>query len=257
MKPVFGNTYSNAYNLLYKQKNYNAECDLIEKIIQGTSKIPVHSVLDLGCGTGNHALRLAERGYEITGVDRSNAMLDVARKNAHRKKIQGNFVCSDIREFNDGRKYDSVIMMFAVLGYQVENEDVIATLKTVSRHLKKGGVFICDVWYGPAVLSQKPGDTVRVIRKRNGEIIRTSRGILDTFRHLVTVHFHLWNIQHNKVLEKTEEEHVMRFFYPQELALFFNIAGLKLHAINSFLDGKTASVTDVSWNILVTGMVSD
>ena len=157
MSLVFGKKYSDSYDLLYDEKDYDGECTLIETILRDYSKIPVHSILDFGCGTGNHSIQLAKRGYDVTGVDRSNKMLDIANVKADQKKLPCKFFQSDLREFDNPKKYDVVIMMFAVLGYQQENEDVLAALKTVSKYLKKGGVFICDVWYGTAVLNQKPG----------------------------------------------------------------------------------------------------
>jgi hypothetical protein len=51
-------------------------------------------------------------------------------------------------------------MMFAVLGYQGENDDVLAALKTAHRHARPGGLFLFDVWYGPAVLHERPSQRV-------------------------------------------------------------------------------------------------
>lgn len=248
MSPVFGREYSSTYDLLYEEKDYDGECSLIETIIRDHSKIPVHSILDLGCGTGNHALRLAERGYQVTGVDRSKEMLGIATEKAQKKGLNCDFQQSDLREFCNHKKYDAVIMMFAVLGYQQENEDVLAALKTVSKHLKKGGVFICDVWYGPAVLNQKPGERVRVLETADTKIIRVSSGKLDIFRHQVNVHFHLWNINGDRVVAETQEDHTMRFFFPQELSLLFNTCGLIIQRIGAFPDIET-DPGEETWNI--------
>jgi hypothetical protein len=62
MNSIFGKDYSTMYDLLYEDKNYDLECDLFEKIFHDYGTFPVHSILDLECGTRNHALRLAERG---------------------------------------------------------------------------------------------------------------------------------------------------------------------------------------------------
>jgi SAM-dependent methyltransferase len=250
MNPVFGEDYSNTYDLIYEEKDYQGECDLIEKIIQNHSKIPVHTILDLGCGTGNHSIKLAERGYRVTGVDRSKGMLDIARTKVEQKKVNCTFFQSDLKEFNNHKKYDAIIMMFAVLGYQQENSDVIATLKTVSRHLKKGGVFICDLWYGPAVLSQKPGERVRVIPKGDTRILRFSFGKLDLFRHVVHVHFNLLTIKGDKILLETKENHTIRFFFPQELFLLFNVSGLNIQKMVSFPNDGTQP-NENTWNICI------
>src|SRR5260370_41240685 len=73
---VFGADYANAYDVLYQDKDYASECDLIERVFaEYAAGRRVKGVLDLGCGTGGHAVPLAERGYEVVGVDRSAEML--------------------------------------------------------------------------------------------------------------------------------------------------------------------------------------
>jgi SAM-dependent methyltransferase len=253
MSAVFGREYSGTYDLVYEGKDYEGECTLIETIIRKYSKIPVHSILDLGCGTGNHSLLLARRGYEVTGVDRSIEMLDIAREKSRKEGLDCIFHQSDLREFCNHKKYDVIIMMFAVLGYQQQNDDVLAALKTVSNHLKKGGIFICDVWYGPAVLNQKPGERVRVIRHGEQSIIRVSSGVLNTFRHSVDVHFQVWNIREDRVLSEIKEHHTMRFFFPQELALLFEFSGIELQDIRNFPEWDKEP-DDETWNIGVVGL---
>ena len=81
MTDVFGQEYAAAYDLLYADKDYDAECDLLERIFRESGR-PVRTVLDLGCGTGAHAVRLAQRGYEVVGVDLSEDMLRIARDRA-------------------------------------------------------------------------------------------------------------------------------------------------------------------------------
>jgi ubiquinone/menaquinone biosynthesis C-methylase UbiE len=75
--------------------------------------------LDLGCGTGDHALPLAKRGYQVVGVDRSAGMLKSARKKAASGQVDGkpNFYHGDIRSFHVEQSFDASLMMFAVLGY--------------------------------------------------------------------------------------------------------------------------------------------
>ena len=79
MTAVFGFEYADAYDHLYSDKDYNQECELIDRLLRTYGDNSVRSLLDLGCGTGNHALPLAQKGYRVLGVDRSNDMLDAAR----------------------------------------------------------------------------------------------------------------------------------------------------------------------------------
>ena len=74
---VFGN-YSKYYNLLYKEKNYQLETDYITDLINKYNS-HVETILELGCGTGNHAEYLSRKGFNIHGGDRSEEMLNIAK----------------------------------------------------------------------------------------------------------------------------------------------------------------------------------
>jgi len=71
----FQKEYAEAYDFLYQDKNYSSECDLIEEIFRKFAPGKIRTILDLGCGTGSHAIPLAQRGYRVTGVDLAENML--------------------------------------------------------------------------------------------------------------------------------------------------------------------------------------
>ena len=248
MTQVFGRDYSSTYDVLYRDKDYETECDTIERIMKARHPSPVRSVLDLGCGTGSHAIRLAERGYSVTGIDRSAGMLAAAREKCRDAGFDCTFLRSDIRRFRSRVRFDAVIMMFAVLGYFISIEDIRAVLETVSYHLRPGGVFICDLWYGPAVLSQKPAEKVRVMREGDTTVIRTSSGELDESAQTVRVDFHVWKIEGDRLSSEFAETHTMRFFFRQELDILFRQAGLLPVTVKSFSD-CTADPDETTWNV--------
>lgn len=240
---VFGAEYAAAYDLLYHDKDYLAECDLIERVFRGFSDRRVRRVLDLGCGTGGHAAPLVARGYEVVGVDRSAEMLEYAAGREAGLRLHH----ADIASARLGETFDAVLMMFAVLGYHHSNDEVAAALETVRRHLEPGGIFICDVWYGPAVLAERPSDRVRVTGPESDRIIRTASTRLHTREQACTVDYHLWHLQDGRVRGETREQHRMRFFFPLELELFLANANLQLVRLGGFpnLDDEPGTG---SWN---------
>jgi SAM-dependent methyltransferase len=244
---VFGAEYAAAYDLLYQDKDYSAECDLIEHVFRRYGLGSVRHVLDLGCGTGGHAVPLAERGYDVLGVDRSPEML---RRAAERSPTV-RFHLSDITQLDLGAEeaFDAVVMMFAVLGYQTANSDVQAAMATVRRHLRPGGLFFFDVWYGPAVLAERPSERIRVLGSAaENQVIRSAASDLDERRHVCTVRYHLWRLEAGRVLDEVREQHRMRFFFPLELELFLSTAGLQLVRLGVFpdLDQEPSTTT---WNV--------
>ena len=177
---VFGGAYAEEYDSFYEDKDYEAECDMIEEIFRRHAGGQVSTILDLGCGTGNHAIPLAHRGYKVTGVDRSFEMVKHAKAKLQsqtpRPQFQPQFLEGDARSLKLDRQFDVVLMMFAVLGYQITNEGVLAALRAVRSHLWPGGLFLCDVWYGPAVLSIRPSDRIKIIPTSGGKLIRVASG---------------------------------------------------------------------------------
>ena len=250
MSEVFGSLYADIYDSVYRDKNYDKECSILRKLFDLYGDGCISSVLDLGCGTGNHALRLAAQGYRVAGVDRSDEMLDIARVKAEEKSLPVALYHGDIKSVAIDQTFDAVILMFAVLGYQVTNDDLIQTLRNIRRHIRMGGLLIFDVWYGPAVLSQKPGERVSVVEGEDTTIIRLSSGVLDTLRHVCNVHFKVYKIEEGRLAGEATEVHRMRFFFPQEIAFFLESAGFEMVHMGPFPDYEE-EINDLTWNALV------
>lgn len=245
---VFGARYADAYDLIYRDKDYDAECALIEKLFLEYASGVVHSVLDLGCGTGGHGIALAGRGFQVTGVDRSMDMLAIAQHKAEKGGLPLRLHQADLRDFELGKIFDAALMMFAVLGYQTENDDVIRAFKAARRHLRPGGLLVFDVWYGPAVLAERPGQRFRVMHDSGRMVLRTSTGLLDSLRQRCSVQFQMWEISPNGGVKETAEEHLMRFFFPQELDLFLSVSGFRLRRLVGFPD-VDCDPDESTWNV--------
>jgi NADPH-dependent ferric siderophore reductase len=123
------------------------------------------------------------------------------------------------------------------------------TLATVRRHLDPGGLFIFDVWNGPAVLAERPGD--RQISVTNGptRITRNTSAQLDIPRHLCRVCFDLERIDGNGRAEHWREEHVVRYYFPQELETVLRHSQLELLQLRSF-PNEEAPADERAWNVI-------
>src|SRR6059036_720011 len=128
------------YDVLHDDVDYLAECLLLEKVFSGFLHRQPASLLDLGCGTGNHALILAKRGCRVTGIDSSAGMLRVARAKA-RGQPNLVFVRADMRRFDLGRTFDAAICMDGAYTHLLTERDLLAHLRTVRRHLNPDGVY--------------------------------------------------------------------------------------------------------------------
>ncbi|MGB9768929.1 MAG: class I SAM-dependent methyltransferase [Dictyoglomus sp.] len=101
-------------------------------------------ILDMACGYGRHANRLALYGHEVVGVDISEKFLKMAIEEAEKLNVNVRYVLKDIREIDFEEEFDVVISMFTSFGYY-EDEDNLKILKNVAKALKRGGKFLLDL----------------------------------------------------------------------------------------------------------------
>ncbi|MBL8360272.1 MAG: class I SAM-dependent methyltransferase [Rubrivivax sp.] len=249
---VFDALYAGHYDGFYAGKDYAAECDLVQQALARHGHGTPRTLLDVGCGTGGHAIELARRGLQVTGVDLSAAMLELAAaKAAPLGERAPRWIRGDARDFDTGATHDAAIMMFAVVGYLTANRDVAAGLATIRRHLRPGAVFVCDFWYGPSVLVQRPTDRVRVLDLPDGrgQVIRATQTTLDVANHTADVSFTLWSPGAGGGTQQTQESHRLRYFFPQEFAWLLEQAGFDLCSLSAF-PSLDAPLDERCWNAL-------
>ena len=248
---VFDKQYSSLYDLFYREKNYRLECDWIEKVFKENHLSP-QTILDLGCGTGGHALPLSQRGYQVTGVDCSARMLEIARKKAASEGLTIDFHEQRINTLQLNSRFDAVISMFAVFGYQASNDSLEKTFLKVREHLEPGGIFIFDCWYGPTVLKEGPESRVKTLETGEGSrILRLVTPVLDVLNHVVNINYQVLEIKGTRIVAETKETHTMRFFFAQELSYFLEKAGFNRVRFYPFGD-LTRELGPSDWTMLVT-----
>jgi len=122
-------------------------------------------ILDLACGHGRHANRLAELGYNVTGVDITLGFLEIARSDAKKKGVKVRYIKKDMRKINFSEEFDRVFLLFTAFGY-FEDDENFNVLKNVARDLKSGGLFCFDTFnrdvflknFLPSIVMEKGND---------------------------------------------------------------------------------------------------
>lgn len=104
----------------------------------------VERVLELACGTGAAAVALARRGYEVTGVDRSEAMLRHARDRAQRWQAPVRWLCQDLRGLDAGGNFDAATCFYDSVNYFLVPEELTRVLAQIHGQLAPGGLLLFD-----------------------------------------------------------------------------------------------------------------
>ena len=252
MSANFAN-YSPYYDLLYADKNYNAEVDYLRTLIQEHSSRHVHTLLELGCGTGIHATLMAAHGINVLGVDLSAEMLEGARVRAVSKDLgseQLSFEQGDARSFRAPRIFDVVTSLFHVLSYQTTEADLQAMMKTAAVHLEADGLFIFDFWYGPAVLWQRPSIRAKRLVNDHLEVTRLAEPVIHDETNTVDVNYTviIKDIATGKI-DEIKETHCMRFLFQPEIDRLLDANGFDRIGAEEWLSRKPQSLD--TWGVCV------
>lgn len=241
MSSVFG-VYAQYYDLLYKDKNYAGEAAFIEGLLRQHAP-EARTVLELGCGTGTHAVLLAEQGYSLHGIDLSEEMLEVARQRTAVLPIELRqqlfFSQGNARDYKIDRQFDAVISLFHVVSYQATNNDLHAMFENVARHLKSGGVFIFDYWFGPAVLTDRPAVRIKHMESDAIRVTRLAEPEINVQASCVDVNYQvIVRDKTTSAVTELTETHRMRYLFLTEIELLARAAGLSVQASGEWLTGR-------------------
>jgi len=217
------------YDLIYSQlKDYPAEAAVVatklEELMPG-----LRTILDVGCGTGEHARHLAGRGYSVDGIDIEPRFVEMART-----KSTGTFVCADMMTFDLGRTYDAVLCLFSSIGYVRTLDGVLAALQRFRAHLGSGGIVLVEPWFTPEAMADATvhvhtaeGDGIRVARMSHTRIEgRLSRL---TFEYMVG---------RASGIERASEVHELGLFTVPEMEQAFSESGFDVEFDPDGLTGR-------------------
>jgi SAM-dependent methyltransferase len=206
------------YDLIYSTfKDYAGETAQIAALLRQLNP-SCQTVLDVACGTGEHAKRLAALGFDVDGVDLDPAFVRIAQQ----KHAPGRFFEADMSDFHIPFRYDAVLCLFSSIGYLKTLDRVVRALACFREHLAPGGVIVVEPWFPPGVL-----DTARVTRntgEANG--VRVSRVCrVEVDDRLSRLNFD-YEIEEGGLTRHASEVHELGLFTVEEMTQAFQDAGL-------------------------------
>lgn len=210
--------YGEYYDLIYGMKNYDGECESLISYFKKFSKDEIKSILDVGCGTGEHSICFAEKGYDVVGIDLSDVMINQAKRKVKGRSLPVEFFVQDMRKFSLKKKFDAVICLFGTFGYCTKDNNIKAALEKVRGHLKPQGLFIFDFWPVHAYISRKHWQSVREVEKEEIYIIRLMDSTFELETNVVNLKIRCNVIRNKRLIESFQEEHKLRTFTLPEIA---------------------------------------
>lgn len=242
MSDTVFNAYSRYYDLLYRDKDYVAEVEYIADLLERFG-VSGQCLLEFGSGTGKHGRLLAQRGYDVTGIERSAEMVAQAEAAPGFSCQQGDICTVQLEQ-----TFDAVLSLFHVVSYQTTNDAVQAIFARAAEHLEAGGLFVFDVWYSPAVYAQKPEVRVKRMADKEIEVTRIAEPVSHPNENRVDVNYTIFARDlASGAVEAMTETHPMRHFSLPELDLLAQMNGFAVIGTEEFLTGKRPS--EETWGV--------
>ena len=235
------------YDLIYADKPYEREAQFVAELLGRRSG----TLLDLACGTGRHALAFARIGFEVTGVDYGDELLERARRNAAEAGERIEFELGDMRTVELGRRFDAVTCLFDSIGYPLSDEGVVAALSTARNHLEPEGALAVEFLHAPAALARSsPTRVRRWPTPEGGRLVRISETEIDPPTSRMSVAYELFELEPDGAGYATGANvQENRFFTVPEMEGLLHSAGLSTERFVAAYE-QEPEITDETWHVL-------
>lgn len=208
--------------------DYKADCDYLESLFDRFLHRRPNSILDVGCGTGNHAVELGRRGYEVVGLDISKSQLEVAREKVRGTRLPVKFVQGDMARFDLRRRFDATVCMFGGFGHLRSAREVRSHFASVRDHLAADGTYMFEFWHEPAAFDFHQS---YVHRPGQPELIRLDESRTDRRRHQLAMTFRFFVLSGGQVVDRFTEVHIARLYTVPEMRRLVGDTGFVLEAL--------------------------
>jgi len=221
-----------SYDELTEDVQYEKRADFVESLFC-KAKIPVHTVLDLACGTGTMTSIFTERGYELIGVDSSEEMLMVAREKVyHLSGTQPLYLHQLMPKLDLYGTVDAAICCLDSLNYLTHPQDVQQTFARLKLFIAPGGALVFDV-HAPQKMEKLDG---QVFLDERDDVYCVWRTEYRKRAKMLDYYVDIFRRAEDGAWERSFEEHHQRAYTVEELTAWLKAAGFT--SIRTYGDQK-------------------
>lgn len=216
--------FASVYDIMMNHIPYDEWADYIDNILKQHG-IDKGLVLELGCGTGKMTRRMANKGYDMIGIDISEDMLSIARQKGEAKEDGILYLCQDMRNFELYGTVSAVICVCDSINYMINEEDLGKVFQLVANYLDPGGLFIFDM-DTPYLYEEVLGDNTTFMDHDDGSFIWENTFYPEEM--INEVNLTLFLKQEDALYRKHQENHVRRAYDLDTIRLLLDKAGLDM-----------------------------
>jgi len=210
------------YDIIYRAtKDYLVEATELDRLLGMLDPKP-KSLLDVGCGTGEHARILSSKfGYEVDGIDIEPGLIEIAS----RKQPNGDFNTADMAQFSLPARYDAILCLFSSLAYVETEERLRQTAQCFARCCKPGSWLLIEAWYEPEEWQDSVDATEAFDDESNTKILRAREGTREGEISILTLDYH---VERGEEKLDFTEKHRLGLFSKDQIINAFQAAGFEM-----------------------------
>lgn len=219
------------YDAIYDARvDYEGDVKFLLECFKKHGKGKPKKVLDVGAGTGNHALLLAKAGVRVDAVDISQPLLDVLQRKAKERGLEDKVKLHpmDMTRSLPAGKVDGAISMFGAWCYARTDEEASRILSMLQARLPKGGLFVFEFW---SPLGWQPRNNWDEADMPDGtRIVRLHRPRLELKDDVYEAEFEHLVLKDGRLVEDFSEVHGLRLRTPYQTRALLDRNGFDLAA---------------------------
>lgn len=241
--------YYTYYDTLYSGKDYYLEVKTILELYKEIAGGLPGRVLDVGCGTGTHALIFAENSCEVVGIDIDCGAIDLARKKSgDHLELPPTFFCQDVKQL-DAYNFDLAASLFNVVNYIDRIEDLLGFFQAIHKRLNDDGMYIFDCWNGLAAILDVPREKNTHLIVDDEQVDIATRPQIDLMNQRVCMDNTINITSSNGTMRYFSFSYQHRLWMPWVLSNLLEISGFQILKMSKAWQLDAAANHD-TWKIM-------
>ncbi|MFW6047981.1 MAG: methyltransferase domain-containing protein [Candidatus Natronoplasma sp.] len=192
--------------------------DLLEKF-----DVECQRLLDVACGDGSFAVKMAEKGYDVVGIDISPQQIEIAKEKNLDEEID--FYVKDMRDLSFKERFDVATCWYDSLNYTLNIDDLSKVFQGVYNSLRKGGIFVFDM--NTIYVMEEIWDEQTVVKEDSGERFDMVEQSYDEEKHITSLKLTSFLREDDECWGKIEEIHRERAYSFEEMRSIFKDIGFE------------------------------
>lgn len=226
------------YDLIYLSKAQDMYRSSLRDIFHFSDELlkrEPKSLIDFGCGTGNHAVELAKRGIQVFGIDLSNEQISIALQKQEEFPKLLEFIQGDMGNLPDiGKEYEVGASFFGSFCYLLEEKQIISFLNRSWNMIKKGGFLFLEIWNSLGV--QDKSKHFFEFEDGDMKLLRFNHTLMDPKTAIAEMPMRYIIIKNSVVLADFTELHHLKTYTIPYFKSIVSLSKWKLHDIYSWKD---------------------